>query len=417
MNRPMRFCMITTFYPPYNFGGDGISVYHLSHALARLGHHVEVIHCIDSYRLLGGQTPTNSTTDHPNVIVHGLKSPFGPLSPLATQQTGYPLFKAARVGDILDKGFDVIHYHNTSLVGGPGITRLGEAIKLYTMHEYWLICPTHVLFRFNRSVCSRRHCLLCSLSYGRPPQWWRYLGFLKWIEKNIDVFIAPSRFCGQKHLQMGFTAPIVHLYNSVAPPDKGVSRPVQDDTRKTQRPYFLFVGRLEKIKGLQSAIPLFRRYSGAELWIAGTGAYASRLKRLAGESNNIRFLGHQHGQALHSLYREAIAVIVPSLCLEIVPTVIPEAFMHRTPVIPRRLAGMQEIIEECGGGLLFDTEEELMRAVSNLVEDPSYRDQLGEEGHQAYLRNWTEEVHLKRYFELIEEVADKAGKVGCRTKD
>src|SRR6266511_1672523 len=29
--------------------------------------------------------------------VHGLKSPFGPLSPLATHQTGYPLFKAAAI--------------------------------------------------------------------------------------------------------------------------------------------------------------------------------------------------------------------------------------------------------------------------------------------------------------------------------
>jgi len=39
----MRFCMITTFYPPYHFGGDAI-----------LGHEVEVVHCEDSYRLGGG---------------------------------------------------------------------------------------------------------------------------------------------------------------------------------------------------------------------------------------------------------------------------------------------------------------------------------------------------------------------------
>src|SRR6185503_12688951 len=52
MNRSLRFCMITTFYPPYNFGGDGIFVYRLSNALAKLGHHVEVVHCQDSYLLL-----------------------------------------------------------------------------------------------------------------------------------------------------------------------------------------------------------------------------------------------------------------------------------------------------------------------------------------------------------------------------
>jgi glycosyltransferase involved in cell wall biosynthesis len=36
-------------------------------------------------------------------------------------------------------------------------------------------------------------------------------------------------------------------------------------------PYFLFVGRLEKIKGLQTLIPVFRDYNKARLLIAGTG--------------------------------------------------------------------------------------------------------------------------------------------------
>ena len=43
--------MITTFYPPYNFGGDGVFVQRLSNELARRGHLVEVIHCTDAYRL------------------------------------------------------------------------------------------------------------------------------------------------------------------------------------------------------------------------------------------------------------------------------------------------------------------------------------------------------------------------------
>jgi hypothetical protein len=35
--------MVTTFYPPYNFGGDGIYVHALSNELARRGQ-VDVIH-------------------------------------------------------------------------------------------------------------------------------------------------------------------------------------------------------------------------------------------------------------------------------------------------------------------------------------------------------------------------------------
>ena len=52
MNDPLRFAMITTFYPPYNFGGDGQAVRRLAHALARRGHRVDVIHDVDAYRML-----------------------------------------------------------------------------------------------------------------------------------------------------------------------------------------------------------------------------------------------------------------------------------------------------------------------------------------------------------------------------
>src|SRR5712692_26815 len=105
MNRALRFCMITTFYPPYNFGGDGIFVHRLSNELARDGHRVDVIHCRDAYRLMAGKEPACGYDDHPNVTVHGLKSPFGFLSPLATQQTGLPLFKSKAIRRILEKGF------------------------------------------------------------------------------------------------------------------------------------------------------------------------------------------------------------------------------------------------------------------------------------------------------------------------
>ena len=43
MNRPLRFCMVATFYPPYHFGGDAIYVHRLANALARRGHTVIVI--------------------------------------------------------------------------------------------------------------------------------------------------------------------------------------------------------------------------------------------------------------------------------------------------------------------------------------------------------------------------------------
>ena len=310
--------MITTFYPPFNFGGDGIFVHRLSNELAQRGHQVEVIHCIDSYRMLGGREPTRGYEDHPNVTVHGLQSRWGFLSPLATQQTGFPFFKSARIQRILERDFDVIHYHNISLVGGPKILEYGRGIKLYTMHEYWLVCPTHGLFRLNRAVCTQPNCFLCSLIYRRPPQWWRYGNLLKAVVKHVDAFIAPSRFVEDKHRKMGLDIPIVHLPNFVPQVDDPCIIPEGvGDKKISEQPYFLFVGRLEKVKGPDALIPVFQRYEKAQLLIAGEGSCQLQLRRLAQGSGNIRFLGYQSWHQLQALYRQAVALIVPSSCLEV----------------------------------------------------------------------------------------------------
>lgn len=174
-----------------------------------------------------------------------------------------------------------------------------------------------------------------------------------------------------------------------------------------KQPYCLCVGRLEKIKGFQTLIPLFRKHPDLVLAIAGTGTYESELRRLAGESPNIHFLGRQSGQALHALYQHALAVLVPSICFEIFGLVIIEAFQHHTPIIVRDLGGMPEMIDNSGGGYMYETDDQLLKALAALVNNPVHRHELGERGHQAYLRNWTVEVHLKRYYKLIQNIATK----------
>lgn len=48
----MKFCFVTTFFPPYHFGGDAVAAAHLANALVRSGHNVLVVHCADAFRLL-----------------------------------------------------------------------------------------------------------------------------------------------------------------------------------------------------------------------------------------------------------------------------------------------------------------------------------------------------------------------------
>ena len=64
LDRPLSLCMITSFYPPCNIGGDGIYVHGLSNALAERGYRVHAIHCIDTYRAFS-KTPAMPTTTIP----------------------------------------------------------------------------------------------------------------------------------------------------------------------------------------------------------------------------------------------------------------------------------------------------------------------------------------------------------------
>jgi glycosyltransferase involved in cell wall biosynthesis len=211
LDRPLGFCMITSFYPPYNFGGDGIYVHGLSNALAKRGHRVHVIHCIDAHRAFSGAEPSDAYHDQPGVTVHAQRRRFGLLSPFLTHQTGLPLLKSRKIRQILQQGFDVIHYHTVSLVGGPGILSCGQGIKLYSTHDHWLVCATRVLCRFNRAPCTARHCFMCSLTHRRPPQSWRYANVVSASMKHVDALIVGSRFTMEKYKELGIQAPMVHL--------------------------------------------------------------------------------------------------------------------------------------------------------------------------------------------------------------
>jgi glycosyltransferase involved in cell wall biosynthesis len=412
MPQPLKFCMITTFYPPYNFGGDGIYIRRLTHELADRGHRVDVVHCEDAYRLFQRKKVASEETNPPNVRVFRLKSRAGFLSPLLTYLTGVPFLKRKKIKELIGKNdYDVIHFHNMSLIGITAL-RLGKALKLYTMHEHWLVCPMHVLWKFNRKACQKRQCLLCTLAAGRPPQFWRYFGLRDRMSPHVDGFVSPSRFTRGKHHELGFDVPIAHLPYFL-PLDKADKNQTSDRADLApRRPYFLFVGRLEKIKGLQDLIPVIKEHPEYELLIAGEGTYGRVLRRLAGNAPNIQFLGKISHDGLRRLYREAIAVIVPSICYEVFGIIIIESFAVKTPVIVRNFGAMPEVIEDSGGGFVYKDNDELVIAMRTLATNALLRDELGARGYQAYLKYWSGDSHIEQYFNLINKLQSR--KAGSR---
>lgn len=403
--------MVTTFYPPYHFGGDAMFIHRLTHGLARRGHSVEVIHDVDAFRLLHrGEMPSPAAQPE-GVKTHPLRSRWGALSCLATQQTGRPVVHGRQIRRILEEGdFDVIHFHNISLVGGPGVLRYGDAIKLYMAHEHWLVCPSHVLWRHNRELCTGRQCLRCVLHYRRPPQLWRYTGLLDRASQAVDAFYSPSEFSAGKHAEFGFGRRLEVIPYFLPDLDSGTeAEDAAGDAESRDRPYFLFVGRLEKIKGLQDVLPHFRGDGAADLLVVGTGEYEETLKDQARASPRVTFLGAKTPAQLRRLYRQAVAVIVPSVCFETFGIVVLEAFRDHTPVIVRNLGPLPEIVRDSGGGLVFETDADLAEAIQRLTHDTALRRRMATDGHAALRARWLETVVIEQYFDLIRRIATARG--------
>lgn len=402
--RTLRILMFTTFYPPYSFGGDAIGVQRMARALAARGHQVTVVHDEDAYLVLGGKVGAASAADGVEAI--GLRASNGLVSNLLTQQTGRPVMHARRIRQIIaDKQPDILWYNNVSLVGGPGLLRMGNALKLYEAHEHWLVCPTHVLWRYGRELCDSRDCLKCVLSYRRPPQLWRYTGALDRALDAMDLIVAKSAFSRDKHREFGLRQSMEVLPYFL--PDIAVDKVAPYAGHP--RPYFLFVGRLEKIKGLQDVFPAFDRYPDTDLLILGDGDYAGELKTLAAANPRIQFLGRKTPDELNAYYRGALGLIVPSVCYETFGIILIESFRLGTPVIARRLGPFPEIVERAGGGALFSTEDELIAAMAGLQNDAGLRKRQGESARAAFLGHWHEAPVMEAYGAALARAAHRRG--------
>lgn len=407
--RPLRFCFLTTFYPPFHFGGDAIGVRRLARVLVRRGHEVTVVHDVDTWRALSRKPDPAPEPEPEGLTVLGLSSRLGALSCLLTQQLGRPVVHGAAIARVLAQGrFDVIHYHNVSQIGGPALLAMGggpNTVKLYLAHEHWLVCPTHVLWRHRREPCDERQCLRCQIAYRRPPQLWRATGMLERSLRHVDLFLAASEFSRRKHAEMGFPREMEVLPYFL--PDEGTRRSTPE--RPHERPYFLFVGRLERIKGLDDVLPVFASFPDVDLLVVGDGTHAGELRRIAAGSPGVRFLGRVSDETLAACYAHALAVIVPSAGYETFGLTVIEAFRENLPVVARAIGPLPEMIECSGGGLLFQTPEELRSALARLAADPELRGRLGRSGREAWRTRWSEEVVVPRYLDLVAREAEKKG--------
>jgi glycosyltransferase involved in cell wall biosynthesis len=168
-----------------------------------------------------------------------------------------------------------------------------------------------------------------------------------------------------------------------------------------EAPYVLTASTILPHKNHETLIRAFARLRKQEpsynlaLYLAGPIRTASVYKRLSrlcrtlGISNEVNFLGRVPPDKMASLYRGALAVVLPSR-LESFGHPLVEAMACGTPVIASDLAVCREICDDAALFFPPDDVSELMNLLALVVKDPEVRNAMRKRGQRrAQDFSWT----------------------------
>jgi len=157
------------------------------------------------------------------------------------------------------------------------------------------------------------------------------------------------------------------IYNC-APVDRFTARLDVDAARAP----LVFLGRLERCKGVHTAIRIARR-AGRPLIIAGNistlpeeRAYFEREISPQIDGRLVTYVGPVDDAQKNALLGSAAAMLLPVEWLEPFPVVLPEALACGTPIVATRCGGIPEGIDHGRTGFVCDSEDEMVEAVSRL---------------------------------------------------
>jgi glycosyltransferase involved in cell wall biosynthesis len=321
------------------------------------------------------------------------------LDPLMTYVLGPSFYVQKRFSEVLREiRPDIVHHHNISLLGYSILEKKSNYLSLYTAHDYWLVCPTNNLMRNKKKICDEKQCYSCAFNSHRFPQLWRQSKSFKKTVSNIDLLISPSDFVRKRLLQE------IKL-KSVTLPNFAPKFPNNISSSGFSN-YFLFIGMLEKHKGILDLLYLFnslRHDLKTRLVIAGGGSLEKYIKDYIEENslgNLISFLGFVDRQKLYSLYLDALALIVPSIWPENAPLVALEALSVGTPVIASNKGGLPEIVGKVDNRLIFLDLADLKNKILNF----SKKDYPSSSIQEIFKQNFSPEAYIERYIETIRKM-------------
>jgi glycosyltransferase involved in cell wall biosynthesis len=164
----------------------------------------------------------------------------------------------------------------------------------------------------------------------------------------------------------------------------------------TRPAHLLFVGRLERYKGLYLLLEALRGIPNVRLTVVGDGSYRKELERLA-EGINVCFEGYQSHPKKY--YAEADIFVMPSLGPEGFGIVTMEAMAHGLPCLISDLDVHREITAAGTAAMLFRSGDvdDLRGKLLELIGNASLRSSYSTAGYHRVEKVYNFDVALKSY--------------------
>jgi phosphatidylinositol alpha-mannosyltransferase len=403
--RPLRICQVSAAYYPYPSGVTEL-VHHLSEALRARGHEVHIL--TTSYHDDG--PPTRYVTRVGRAVFLPMNKSYATV-PFDLDMTGkVKRFLRSHEFDIVHvNGFfppDISYYalqHSRSVNVASfltvGFRDYGPAAWLWKLMSSGL----------NRRMHGRIALTQGALEYIRPF----FPGEFRVIPPGVDTVRFHPK--GNPKLE------VLNSKSGLGFRSSDLRLPVSGDPRPLT-PTILFVGRLDKRKGLDVLLRAFPRvrqdFPDARLTIVGKGPTEMESRLLAqklGIADHVDFKGFATADGLPSYYAGADVYCSPALGGEAFGIVLLEAMSCATPVVASDITGYNEVVQNEENGLLCRPNDPaaLATALTRLLSQPDLRVKLGAAGHKkAEALSWpriAEQVE-DYYLELLGRQEQIAGR-------
>ena len=305
---------------------------------------------------------------------------------------------------------DIVHINHLSHL----TTLIIDIIKnyqipfLFTLHDFWMMCIRGQLIKDDYSLCTGpniENCMKCNMKYFTSEvhakheiQSW--LNMLSKVNKEVDIFIAPSRFLRNMYIIYGIPE------NKIIYMDYGFNKDLINGVKKipSKKVRFGFLGRIIPVKGISLLIDAFNEldHSKAELNIYGRLPSSSMYLKNRCVNSAIHFKGGYNYNDISKVLSNIDVLVVPSIWHENSPLVIHEAFLAKIPVITSNLGGMAELVAHKKNGLLFElgNVEDLKEKMNLFIENPELIEKYSQETYVRSIQEDVEEIE-KIYFKLL----------------